>query len=429
MMTGNGCRLLAIVLLLVCARASAQTPREIIEAGPWVTKTIGTGVEWKRCQFPSLFGAKQNINVVTANLTQPNVFVRFPYLPGSGRQVVSEFGIREGGAAAVVNGNFSEPGGDEPSVQYFKVDGKLVTPTLSPEIADAAGIAVGADGAVRVLRRPAAGWESLTEPSVMATNVDLLIGDELTLYPAIPFYQSDRHPRTAVGVTAQGHLMLVTVDGRRATTVAAGMSFLELQQTMAALGCRDAINMDGGGSTTMWVRGEPGNGVVNTVSGSSQRVLPNTIAIIAPAPPGGYAWDARLTSSSLPANMTSGATAEGWIEFRNYGTQTWTAMTRLGTLAPMDRSSPFYVDGNWLAPWRPTGAAATTPPGSVARFNFRLRAPVVAEPTLFNEDFGILEEFVAWFRGMKLVARFPILVEPVPPDPSTGTGPLWDQIR
>lgn len=75
-----------------------------------------------------------------------------------------------------------------------------------------------------------------------------------------------RHPRTAVGVRADGTLLLVTVDGRRPAE-SVGMSLPELTDLMLELGCVSALNLDGGGSTTMVVDGR----VVNSPSGLSPR--------------------------------------------------------------------------------------------------------------------------------------------------------------
>jgi hypothetical protein len=63
-----------------------------------------------------------------------------------------------------------------------------------------------------------------------------------------------RNPRTIAGVTRDGRLLLVAVDGR-APGYSAGLSFEEEAAVMRALGARDAVNLDGGGSTTMTVRG------------------------------------------------------------------------------------------------------------------------------------------------------------------------------
>ena len=62
-----------------------------------------------------------------------------------------------------------------------------------------------------------------------------------------------RHPRSAIGVSDRD-LYLVCCDGRR-SGVDAGLTLDELAAFMLALGCRDAMNLDGGGSTTLVHRG------------------------------------------------------------------------------------------------------------------------------------------------------------------------------
>jgi hypothetical protein len=67
-------------------------------------------------------------------------------------------------------------------------------------------------------------------------------------------FVASRNPRTLAGVTATGELLLVTVDGRR-PGFSAGMTLAEAARLMRDLGARDALNLDGGGSTAMIVRG------------------------------------------------------------------------------------------------------------------------------------------------------------------------------
>ena len=62
-----------------------------------------------------------------------------------------------------------------------------------------------------------------------------------------------RHPRTAVGRTAEGDVWLVAVDGR--SPVSVGASLPELAAIMRRLGCVEAMNLDGGGSTTLAAMG------------------------------------------------------------------------------------------------------------------------------------------------------------------------------
>lgn len=98
-----------------------------------------------------------------------------------------------------------------------------------------------------------------------------------------------RHPRTAVGVRADGTLLLVAVDGRRPTE-SVGMSLSELTDLMLELGCVSALNLDGGGSTTMVVEER----IVNRPSGLSPRRNADAILLFPrSAVPAGGASDSR----------------------------------------------------------------------------------------------------------------------------------------
>jgi hypothetical protein len=76
-----------------------------------------------------------------------------------------------------------------------------------------------------------------------------------------PGFVEARHPRTAVGVRADGRVLLVAVDGRQPER-SVGMTIPELAALMRELGAVEALNMDGGGSTTMVAGGK----VVNSPS-------------------------------------------------------------------------------------------------------------------------------------------------------------------
>ncbi len=64
-----------------------------------------------------------------------------------------------------------------------------------------------------------------------------------------------REPRTAVGITGNGRMLLVTVDGRR-KNVSLGMTIFEMAHLMKRLGAQNAMNLDGGSSTQMSVFGK-----------------------------------------------------------------------------------------------------------------------------------------------------------------------------
>lgn len=70
-----------------------------------------------------------------------------------------------------------------------------------------------------------------------------------------------RHPRTAVAKLKDGKFLMITVDGRQ-PGMSVGMTLQELADYILSLGATDAMNLDGGGSTTMYLDGK----VVNTPS-------------------------------------------------------------------------------------------------------------------------------------------------------------------
>ncbi|MBK9153204.1 MAG: phosphodiester glycosidase family protein [Chloracidobacterium sp.] len=65
----------------------------------------------------------------------------------------------------------------------------------------------------------------------------------------------NRHPRTAVAKLKDGKFLMMTVDGRQ-PGVSVGMSLQELAEYLFSLGAVDAMNLDGGGSTTMFLDGK-----------------------------------------------------------------------------------------------------------------------------------------------------------------------------
>lgn len=63
-----------------------------------------------------------------------------------------------------------------------------------------------------------------------------------------------RNPRTAIGYTKDNNLIMLTADGREGSSI--GLTLMELAKIMKELGCINAMNLDGGGSTVMYVNGK-----------------------------------------------------------------------------------------------------------------------------------------------------------------------------
>lgn len=76
-------------------------------------------------------------------------------------------------------------------------------------------------------------------------------------------------------VTADNKVLLVTVDGRQ-PGFSDGVDLRELSVIMRALKTKNAMNLDGGGSTTMYIKGD---GIVNKISDASERSVANILYV------------------------------------------------------------------------------------------------------------------------------------------------------
>jgi hypothetical protein len=169
-----------------------------------------------------------------------------------------------------------------------------------------------------------AAWPGILETSggnpTLVRNGRVLSGN---VDGTTPFHR--RNPRTAVGATADGRLLIVTVDGRQPGH-SVGMSLRELAELFVRLGARSAINLDGGGSTTMVIDGI----VVNRVSDPQERRVPTALLVLrAPAPavppveaalaPEAEAAGQRADLDAAAADPGSTGGLLGWLAARDSG--------------------------------------------------------------------------------------------------------------
>ena len=88
----------------------------------------------------------------------------------------------------------------------------------------------------------------------------------------------DRHPRTALGRTGDGRLVMLVADGRYKDQRSVGLTLEQLADVMRDLGCVDALNLDGGGSSTLVIDGE----LINRPEGGTfQRPVPAGLGVFA----------------------------------------------------------------------------------------------------------------------------------------------------
>jgi len=159
-----------------------------------------------------------------------------------------------------------------------------------------------------VVTARAEGAQSLINNFVVGDQVQLTIsttpdlsgqdfavgGDTLLLksgkVPSFTHNITGLHPRTAIGTSADNrYLYIVSVDGRQ--TISQGVSLDEMAVIMKQVGCYNAINFDGGGSTTMVERlpGTNNVGVVNYPCETPLRKVVSALGVISTAPQGSLA--------------------------------------------------------------------------------------------------------------------------------------------
>ncbi len=82
--------------------------------------------------------------------------------------------------------------------------------------------------------------------------------DDWSMERLTPGFPETSHPRTLIGTHADRSIWLITVDGRQ-PKLSVGMTLFELRELARRVGLTDALNLDGGGSTTMWAGGQTMN--------------------------------------------------------------------------------------------------------------------------------------------------------------------------
>lgn len=119
-------------------------------------------------------------------------------------------------------------------------------------------------------------WDKTTQ--AIGAGPTLVKGGSIFITTKIEDFGSDvsggRAPRTAVGLTKDNQLLLVTVDGRQSHS--AGLNLLELALFMQELGAVEAMNLDGGGSTEMVIYDK----VINKPSDGRERRLGSGLAVV-----------------------------------------------------------------------------------------------------------------------------------------------------
>jgi len=227
----------------------------VVQKG-WTATPIKKGVVWKQGHFDNLFDSQQEINFVEIDLRKYRKRV-FMAADSVQLKTTAQF-AEENDALVAINGGFFDMknGG---AWDYIKVANQVINRTKNAT--DRANAILLIDGkGVEIHPASAIDYENHKAPNVLLSG-PLLIQQRNAVELDANAFNANRHPRSAIAVTTDRKLLLMVVDGRN--RMAEGMNLHELAQVLRWLGAKEAMNLDGGGSSTLYVKGTTENNVVN----------------------------------------------------------------------------------------------------------------------------------------------------------------------
>ena len=276
------------ILILLCSltvslHAQTEADSMAIVSAQWDTLIGQDGIVHKRAVIPSLYKGPQHINLIEipkGKKLHYNIGVFTPMSP------ISKLG-KKFQALAAINGSFYNMK-EGNSVCYLQVGKEVIDTTETREFE------IRATGAVYVHKNKVKilPWSPEIEASYRQKKGTILASGPLMLEDGETCswemcdssFIATKHPRSAIFTTKDKKTVLITVDGR-AKGNAIGVSIPELAHLIRILGGEDALNLDGGGSTTLWLEGAPDNGVLNCPSDNGkfdhqgERKIPNIIYV------------------------------------------------------------------------------------------------------------------------------------------------------
>jgi len=254
----------ALLLLFTSGGLFAQSDSTAVLKAEWKKEKITSGVNLKTFKFhKSLFNSNQNVSILEIKQKRGLSF-DLGYDPRILRKT-SDFG-KQNDALAALNGTFFDiaNGG---SVDYIRADGIVINENRLSK----SGIRAGHQQSALVFNKGKLSlekwkgkqdWEqSLEGEDIMVSGPLLILNRDVEKLDTANAFNKTRHPRSAVAITKNNRVLLITVDGRNENS--AGMSLFELTKLLRWLNANDAINLDGGGSTALWINNYMETGLVN----------------------------------------------------------------------------------------------------------------------------------------------------------------------
>lgn len=270
------------VLPLVIVFSNSEIKAQSESGVSWTTERLETGIYWKHYRGGQLFDSRQSINLIEVFLDSVTTEFKISFLEDSMIKT-SQFAT-ENNALVAVNGSFFRKDTGGPAV-FLKVNGEVIFEGLPRRnrYNESGAVAWSSNKPIHILKKPEDGWLNADFETVMSSGPLLIFESTVQQFNNDPFHQN-RHPRTAVALTNDERLYLVTIDGRSFQSY--GMTIPELYEFLKNLGAEYALNLDGGGSTSMWIRNATETGIVNYPSDNfefdheGERSVANALLIV-----------------------------------------------------------------------------------------------------------------------------------------------------
>lgn len=237
--------LLAHLVSCGILQAQTQTDSLTLSTDRWDTLEVHQGLVVSKTAL-RLFDSEQQLYRMDIN---PRLFYLQPIQPTK-RQKVKRMGKKNGATAAINGGYFITKTHKAIASYFLKIDNTIARYTNGWGEAAIAMDSTKALTFINQLSQIATQdptWHR-PYPNVLSAGPMLICdGRQLILSPQ---KQDKRHPRTVIGIQSDSTITLLVVDGRQRG--AEGMTRVELAWTCRVLGMKEALNLDGGGSSTMW---------------------------------------------------------------------------------------------------------------------------------------------------------------------------------
>ena len=265
----------------------------------WTSEIISEGLVLHTFKgLDEITNGHQNVFVLDVDMSKSRYRMAFHVIPNASNNTVASEIAKSTGAVAVLNATY------ERGSVFIKSEGRIYHNIQNDLISDAVDnwkndgaiymdengkISIEHSGKDKTLAKQRTYYRAHSCPNIFSSAPMLIDNYKPVGESFVPMEMSEKgfednyhyehpyrhqgvtHPRTAVALTKDNHLLLIAIDKDRTNLTVEGMTAKKVTQFLRYhFDPQYALNMDGGGSTTLCINGK----VVNTPSGGTERTLP-----------------------------------------------------------------------------------------------------------------------------------------------------------